>query len=186
MKDMIVDSNMNPEEALRENPDFSCPSEIRSAQDVLRVAYISPDGTLHEGRIVVHRDLREDVSALFVKMQKERFPIHSVIPLADQRFRWNDEISMELNNTSGFNYRPKTGSSTDFSAHASGRAIDINPLRNPYRKGTTILPAGASYDPKIPGTISHDSFIVRFLEARGWAWGGRWDSLKDYQHFEKL
>ena len=43
----------------------------------------------------------------------------------------DDELSMEDNNTSAFNCReiPGTG---PWSQHAFGRAIDLNPLLNPY------------------------------------------------------
>jgi hypothetical protein len=109
--------------------------------------------------------------------------------VADLQFEWDDDRSMAANNTSGFNYRPMTGdgtSATRLSPHALGRAIDINPLLNPYIKGEMIKPDGAVYDPSRPGTITADSFIVKFLKKRGWTWGGDWTSLKDYQHFEKI
>jgi hypothetical protein len=53
-------------------------------------------------------------------------------------------------------------------------------------KGELVRPEGAVYDPARPGTITGDSFIVKFLKERGWTWGGDWTSLKDYQHFEKV
>ena len=34
-----------------------------------------------------------------------------------------------------------------------------------------------------PGMIHADDAVVRAFAARGWAWGGYWSSLKDYQHF---
>ena len=48
---------------------------------------------------------------------------------------------MEDNNTSCFNYRMSSGESGTLSYHALGKAIDINPLYNPYvwtdREGET-------------------------------------------------
>ena len=61
----------------------------------------------------------------------------------------------------------------------------INPMQNPHVKGKTIQPSGAKYDTKTEGTILRDSRIVNELKKRGWQWGGRWRSSKDYQHFEK-
>ena len=39
---------------------------------------------------------------------------------------------MRANNTSCFNFRFQTGSTTRISKHGMGLAIDINPLYNPY------------------------------------------------------
>jgi hypothetical protein len=133
------------------------------------------------------------VNELFEAIFADGFPIATAIPIADLQFEWDDDRSMAANNTSGFNYRPMTGSGIDgspgasrLSPHALGRAIDINPLLNPYIKGGVIKPEGAAYDPTRSGTITADSFIVKFLKERGWTWGGDWMSLKDYQHFEKV
>ena len=42
-----------------------------------------------------------------------------------------DELSMEDNNTSAFNYR-LVENSVNLSWHCFGLAVDINPLYNPY------------------------------------------------------
>ena len=88
------------------------------------------------------------------------------------------------NNTVAFNYRKVKGSKV-LSAHSYGMAIDINPIQNPHIKGKVIQPPNAKYDPKVKGTILRDSEIVKEFIKRGWQWGGRWKSSKDYQHFEK-
>jgi peptidoglycan L-alanyl-D-glutamate endopeptidase CwlK len=180
---------MNREEALRQNPAFPCPQEILDRQALVEVDFYDFDGDVAEGVIVVDRDLVSDVSELFELIFTDGFPIASAVPVADLQFEWDDDRSMGANNTSGFNYRPMTDVGADasrLSAHARGRAIDINPLLNPYAKGDLIKPEGAVYDPARPGTITPDSFIVKFLKDRGWTWGGDWNSLKDYQHFEKV
>jgi hypothetical protein len=33
--------------------------------------------------------------------------------------------------------------------------------------------------------LKEGSATVTAFERRGWVWGGRWTSLKDYQHFER-
>lgn len=182
---------MNRDEALRQNPKAPCPQEILDRQVLVEVDFYDFDGEAAEGIIVVDRDLVRDVSGLFEKIFDDGFPIASAIPVADLEFEWDDDRSMAANNTSGFNYRPITGTpggaiGKRLSSHALGRAIDINPLLNPYIKGDAIRPEGAVYDPARPGTITTDSFIVRFLKERGWTWGGDWMSMKDYQHFEKV
>jgi hypothetical protein len=91
---------------------------------------------------------------------------------------------MEANNTSSFNYREVTGGGR-LSNHAYGRAVDINTFFNPYVKGSIVLPRGATYDPKVAGTFTAESRLVREFLRLGWAWGGNWTSPRDYQHFEK-
>ena len=165
-----------------------CPDDIRESQTIVEVCHVAFDGLVHRGQIVVHRDLAADIRAVFDVALRMRFPIASVIPMSHPRFRkdgrWDDDLSMEANNTSGFNYRAVTGGSR-LSNHASGRAIDINPALNPYVKEALVLPPGARYDPGAPGTFTADHPVVREFLQRGWEWGGMWTSLKDYQHFER-
>ena len=55
----------------------------------------------------------------------------------------DDFRSIEADNTSAFNCRPATGSS-NWSEHAYGRAIDLDPLENPYVSGgRTVTPPRA-------------------------------------------
>jgi hypothetical protein len=61
-----------------------------------------------------------------------------------EKYDADDDRSMEANNTSAFNCRPITGG-TAWSNHSYGRAIDVNPVQNPYisRGGTVLPPNGA-------------------------------------------
>ncbi|MDD9205334.1 M15 family metallopeptidase, partial [Georgenia sp. 10Sc9-8] len=98
----------------------------------------------------------------------------------------DDGASMAANNTSAFNCRTITGGS-GWSEHSYGRAIDINPLANPYVAGSTVLPAaGWAYADRIrdaAGMIHAGDEVVRAFAERGWLWGGYWTYPKDYQHF---
>src|ERR1043165_243960 len=183
----IIDSRMTEKEAL-DGLDPKCPEEVRKRQRLITVKYYSMDKQVHQGQLVIDKELVDDVKQVFTLALKERFPIYSVIPISDKRFRkdnrWDDELSMEANNTSAFNYREKTGGGS-LSNHAYGRAIDINTFLNPYIKGSLVLPHGAIYDPKVDGTFTADSPIVREFLRLGWSWGGNWKSPIDYQHFEK-
>jgi len=60
------------------------------------------------------------------------------------------------------------------SYHSWGRAIDINPVQNPYIRGEVVLPPGAVRDAERPGTLLADGAVVAAFESRGWTWGGRW------------
>ena len=179
----IIDSQMSMQEALMPNPNLEISSEIFKKQILLNVMYISFDNKYHLGQIVVDRDLELDVKELFEMMLEIKFPIFSVIPIVDKKFNFSDTLSMDANNSSGFNPRCIAGTQR-LSNHASGRAIDINPMQNPYIKGEIVEPAAAIYNTKEIGTIPADSPVVTFLKSRGWKWGGEYIELKDYQHFE--
>jgi hypothetical protein len=184
---LVVDSAMTRDEALR-GLDPACPAALRDRQELLTVRYYSFDGNLHQGQLLLDRDLAADVQAVFALILSGRFPVASAIPVADPRFlkngRWDDDLSMAANNSSAFNYREITGGGS-LSRHSLGTALDINPLQNPYVKNGLVLPAGAVYDPAAPGTLTAGHPVTREFLSRGWTWGGTWESLKDYQHFEK-
>ncbi len=182
----IIDSDMTLEEALRK----ASPLEFKKRQKLVEVVYYSFDGKIHKGQLVIDEKLVEDIREVFRVMLKYKFPITSVIPISHNCFfrngKWNeDDLSMAANNTSAFNYRLVTGGKS-LSMHAYGFAIDINPLQNPYIKGGIVLPLGAVYDIHKQGTLANDSPIVKTFLRLGWIWGGNWESLKDYQHFEKF
>ena len=77
----------------------------------------------------------------------------------------------------------------DLSKHALGLAIDINPLVNPYIKAGITLPSNAhSYVDRtqdVIGMIKTNDDVVKIFKKHGWTWGGDWEAIKDYQHFEK-
>jgi len=188
-EDPIIDSAMTEAEAF-DGLRPGCPEEVRKAQRLFDVVYFGFDGKVHKGQIVAHEDLVDDIRHAFSVALREKFPIQSAIPVSHPKFRkngfWDDDLSMEANNTSSFNYRPITGG-TRISNHGYGRAIDVNTVQNPYVKGKIVLPPGAAYDPNAPGTLTRDHPVTRAFVERGWTWAGDWKSPSpvDYQHFEK-
>lgn len=182
----IIDSNISLSEALRK---YS-PPEIKEEQSIVNVQYYSFDGKVHQGQLVIDKRLVGDIRRVFQVALKNKFPISCVIPISHDRFysdgKWNeDNQSMLSDNSAGFNYRKVTGGAV-LSMHAYGFAMDINPVQNPYIKGDVVLPVGAVYDPRAPGTFTRDCPVVKTFIRLGWTWGGNWRSLKDYQHFEKV
>ncbi|MDP9054511.1 MAG: DUF2127 domain-containing protein [Acidobacteriota bacterium] len=139
------------------------------------------------GTLVVNRELANEVVRHFEALYRHGFRIERMTPIED--YGGDDEASMAANNTSGFNCRDATGKPGVFSNHSWGRAIDINPLTNPYVKGDKVLPPqGRRYLDRtkdVPGSILKDGFAVREFEKAGWTWGGQWPDRQDYQHFEK-
>jgi D-alanyl-D-alanine carboxypeptidase len=157
------------------------PGELR----LLRADYWGFDRRVHQGELIVHRDHARRILVVLGKLFKARYPIQR-LRLVDA-YRADDDRSMAANNTSGFNCRRVSGSSS-WSEHAFGRAIDLNPLRNPYvtRGGRVSPPAGrpfASRAGRAAGMIHANDLVVRAFAAAGWRWGGYWSGSKDYQHF---
>jgi D-alanyl-D-alanine carboxypeptidase len=157
------------------------PVELR----LLRVDHWGLDGRVHRGELIVHRVHARRVLAVLEKLFKARYPIQR-LRLVDA-YRADDDRSMAANNTSGFNCRRVSGSSR-WSEHAFGRAIDLNPLRNPYvtRGGRVSPPAGRPYADRArraAGMIHGGDAVVRAFAAAGWRWGGYWSGSRDYQHF---
>lgn len=182
----IIDSDMTFEQAIRKG----CPPEVKKNLIITDVLYYSFDEKIHKGQVVIDKRLIEDIKEVFQVALREKFPITSVIPISHDRFfkdgKWNDDdLSMLANNTSAFNYRMVTGGKT-LSKHAYGFAIDINPVQNPYIKGDVVLPPTAVYDVSKSGTLTPDCPVVKTFLRLGWTWGGYWETLKDYQHFEKI
>ncbi len=159
-----------------------CPVPLSDLR-YIRVTYMGLDGGEHMGEIVVHADAVQVTVALFRGMWEERFPLQRMQLIDD--YGGSDDASIAANNTSAFNCRAVTGG-TGWSVHAYGRAIDINPVQNPYVTGSTVLPAsGRAYlnrgDVR-PGMIVRGDVVWRIVRFVGWGWGGDWSSLKDYQH----
>lgn len=157
------------------------PSELALAE----VVFVDFDGIDRWGLLVVNTGEADDIVRAFGELYAEGFPIARIEPI--ERFRGDDDASMAANNTSAFNCRPITGS-TRFSQHAHGWAIDINPVQNPYVRGSTVLPpAGRDYLDRSdvrPGMLVRSGAVEAF-DRVGWTWGGDWNTLKDYQHLER-
>lgn len=152
----------------------------------LSLSYYGFDDQSHQGEMIVHKSVAEEVLEIFQELYEAEYPIE-IMSLVDD-YEADDNLSMAANNTSAFNFRLVTGSSK-LSMHAYGLAIDINPIQNPYVKGEIILPPeGSDYvqrEIKEKGMILKDDICYQAFTSRGWTWGGDWQSLKDYQHFEK-
>lgn len=160
-----------------------CPVPL-SALRYLRLSYMDPAGAERSGEMVVHADAVSHTVFAFKVMWDHRFPITRMRLVDD--YGGDDDASMAANNTSAFNCRRVAGSST-WSQHSYGRAIDINPVQNPYVAGGTVSPpAGRSYLDRgdvRPGMIRRGDPVHRVFTQMGWGWGGDWSSSKDYQHF---
>jgi hypothetical protein len=163
-----------------------CPvglSDLRS----LRIGYWGFDGQPHVGKMVVAASAVSAVHEAFRTLYAARFPIRRMHLVDDSGA--SDYDSIDADNTSAFNCRPVTGG-TQFSEHAYGRAIDINPIENPYvyPDGKTVHKASRPYQDRSDhrrGMAFRGGVLVQAFAGAGWSWGGLWrpPSGTDYQHF---
>lgn len=165
--------------------DFGCPDRDELAY--LQIPIVDFEGRPRTGAMIAARSVADDLLNVFAKLHAAGFPIDRMEPV--YRYDGSDDRSMDANNTSAFNCRLTT-SGTRLSEHSYGKAVDINPVQNPYVKSdTTLPPAGRDYDSDQeraadrPGMIRGGDVVVRAFDAVGWSWGGDWTSAKDYQHF---
>jgi hypothetical protein len=160
-----------------------CPVHLRDLR-LLRLSHRGYDGKSRTGRLIVHRDVARDLVEVFRDLYAARVPIKRMVPV--DAYGGSDFRSIEADNTSAFNCRYVEGT-TRWSNHASGTAIDVNPIENPYVSGgRTSHRASRPYldrSRRRPGMAYEGGALVRAFDRIGWGWGGRWTSVKDYQHF---
>jgi hypothetical protein len=158
------------------------PSQLR----LLHLRYLGFDGRSRVGTMVVNATVVASVVRVFATLYAKRFPLHSMVP--ESNFQGQDPASMAADNTSGFNCRyAVTTGPKQWSVHAYGEAIDVNPVQNPYVFNGVAQPvAGKAYIDRSDvragmaevGGVLNDAFA-----SVGWFWGGRWNASPDYQHF---
>ena len=149
------------------------------------------DGRVTEGELVCNEYIAQDLVEIFYELYRNEYQIEKVL-LIDE-YDGDDDASMTDNNSSCFNYRVVSGSSS-LSKHALGLAIDINPLYNPYitynKDGSRNVAPEAAYayadrSADFPYKIDENDLCCKLFLEHGFIWGGNWNSVKDYQHFQK-
>jgi hypothetical protein len=157
-----------------------CPVPLSQLR-LLTFRHLGFDGRDHVGRLVVHEDVAMPVLGVFRQLYELRFPIRKLHP-ADE----------SPDNTASFSCRraspspcPGTRPSGNWSMHAYGLAIDLNPVENPYTGcGRTRERASIPYLDRSrmrKGMVTPE--VVAAFRSIGWGWGGYWSSVKDYMHF---
>ena len=162
----------------------SCPVSLSDLR-LVTLTYRGFDGRAHTGRLVANRDAAAKLVSVFRQLYAADFPIRRMVPV--DAYGGSDFRSIEADNTSAFNCRRATGSSS-WSEHAYGEAIDINPIENPYvtASGAVAHPASRPYLDRSrhrPGMAYPGGVLVQAFSSVGWGWGGNWSGDKDYQHF---
>lgn len=165
-----------------------CPISLQNLR-LLTLQHYDFEKNLFSGQLIVHEKISSNVIQIFRELFKIKFPI-AKIQLMDT-YNGDDNISMESNNSSCFNYR-KIANSNIISMHSYGLAIDINPVQNPYitegssKNNLKIWPdQGKDYlnrNNSRPGMVEP---VVGIFAKYGFdVWGGSWNLPVDYHHFQ--
>lgn len=161
-----------------------CPLNREDLRRV-EVNFHSMNRGVRRGVLVVNRDVADDVAEIFTYIFRAGFPIHSMRPI--EQFGGDDDASMAANNTSAYNCRSasQANSAAVDSPHANGRAVDINPVQNPWwdPRCDCFMPT-ARYAARTPGRgkILAGGPVWRAFTKRGWIWQDI--ATPDYQHFD--
>jgi hypothetical protein len=161
----------------------------------LKMPHYNFNGQIQVGEMIVSKDIKSDVIAIFKELFENQYQIQSMY-LVDNYWTGDpdttDSASIDVNNTSAFCFRQATGSKK-LSNHAYGKAIDLNPQQNPYVSYSTGSPKWAhsnanDYIDRSTGlahVITHEDLAYKVFTKYGFRWGGDWTNPKDYQHFDK-
>ncbi len=169
-----------------------CPVTLKNLR-YIQVKHWNFKGDTSMGELIVHSDISNNVSSIFKDLYNIHYPINQMRLVSN--FNGNDWQSIEADNTSALNCRNVTGNKNRWSKHAYGKAIDINPIENPYisRKGYISHKASEKYRKRVhkfSNGIADKALLLKrdkatkIFEKYGWKWGGDWTRVKDYQHFE--
>jgi len=168
-----------------------CPVSLKNLR-YLHMTYKDFRGTDMTGELIVNKDVSTEVTQIFKLLYEADYPIHKMRLVS--HYNGNDWQSIEADNTSAFNCRNATGSKK-WSKHSYGKAIDINPIENPYisRKGYISHKESLVYKKRIhkndtytdKAILLKNDDAVKIFKKHGWKWGGDWSAVKDYQHFSK-
>lgn len=143
------------------------------------------DGEVRRGVLVVHADVAESVARIFTRLFDAEFPIRRMEPI--EVYGGDDLASEQADNTSAFNCRSseQANAPAALSPHANGRAIDVNPLENPWRN-----PRCDCWEPSDEhaervegkGMILEGGVVWRAFTEEGWIWQNI--DVADYMHFD--
>ncbi len=160
-----------------------CPVALPELRYVT-VSFWGFDEQPHTGELVLDAGVARDVAGVFRKLYRARFPIEEMrlVTTADLAA----PPTGDGNNTAATVCRAVRGQS-EWSAHAYGLAVDVNPFQNPYQRDDLVLPelASAYLDRTAvrPGMVRSGDVVTSAFKAIGWSWGGRWTRPVDHMHF---
>jgi len=167
-----------------------CPVPLTRLR-LVTVAQWAFDGRVHTGQLVVNREVAAPLTRVFGQLYKLRFPIRHMRlsdaygPKAARAADRDISGAFECRQAVPSPCSGGTGTGS-WSQHAYGKAVDLNPIENPYVGcGRTREHGSLSYLDRSRlrrGMVT--SAVVQAFRSIGWGWGGNWTgSTKDYMHF---
>jgi hypothetical protein len=165
-----------------------CPVPLSDLR-LLTVSHWGFDGRPHRGQLVVHEDAAAPLAGVFRRLYDLRFQIRHMRLVDMYGPRRSQPADGDV--TGSFSCRravpsPCGGGTGNWSNHAYGLAIDVNPVENPYVGcGMTRDRTALSYVDRTPhrrGMVR--PAVIDAFASIGWEWGGDWSGdTKDYMHF---
>lgn len=167
-----------------------CPVRL-SGLRLLTVSHWDFHGRVQTGHLVVNQSFAAPLAKVFRRLHELRFPIRHMrfgdaygpagVRPADGDVTYSFECRQAVPS-------PCTGGSGtgSWSEHAYGRAIDLNPIENPYVGcGRSRERASRPYLNRARlrrGMVT--PAVVQAFRSIGWGWGGSWSgNTRDYMHF---
>lgn len=170
----------------------NCPVHIKDLR-YIRIKHKNFHRSEKMGEMIVHKDVAKEVVEIFRELYNIGYPIRQIRLVSD--FAGSDWRSIEADNTSAFNCRKTSTKSGKWSKHAYGKAIDINPIENPFvhKSGKVSHVKSYKYIKRVhknksfadKAVLLKNDKAVKIFEKYGWKWGGEFNPYKDYQHFSK-
>lgn len=162
-----------------------CPVQRRDQLRRVDLNFVDFDGQLQRGALVVHRDTAASVQRIFDRIFELEFPIAMMVGV--EEFDGDVADSLSANNTSAYNCRRADQINAPFqdSPHANGRAVDINPVQNPWMdlRCDCWTPSAEFAERTLgPGKILGKDDVWQAFDDEGWVWQNI--SVPDYMHFD--
>ncbi|WP_122893505.1 M15 family metallopeptidase [Arcobacter peruensis] len=187
---LIIFIFLSSSQAYQNSSKKNCPVPFKDLK-LLSIKHLGYDGKDKIGELLVHKDISSNVEKIFKELYEIKYPIYQMKLVSN--YNNDDWKSIEANNTSAYNCRVVAGTKK-WSNHSYGKAIDINPIENPYisRKGYISHKESLKYRKRVHkentlkdrAILLKDDEAVKIFKKYGWSWGGDWITIKDYQHFE--
>lgn len=164
-----------------------CPVALSSLR-VLTVTHRDWNGRPQTGQLIVNKSVARPLQRVFRKLYGLYFPIRYLsLDAAYKKRPAGGDVSGSFEcRKAAASPCTRATTTTSWSNHAYGFAVDLNPVENPY------VGCGQSRDPRAQryrdrgrhrrGMVTRQ--VVAAFASIGWGWGGSWTgNTKDYMHF---
>lgn len=162
-----------------------CPIQRRDQLRRVDLNYVDFDDRTRRGHLIVNADVAESIQRIFDRLFEKKFPIRKMKGV--EAYGGDVARSLSADNTSAFNCRRADQINAPFkdSPHANGRAVDINPLENPWMDlRCDCWTPSARFAERTPGAgkILEKGLVWRVFTREGWIWQNI--DVPDYMHFD--